>query len=100
MTKERRGEVNQRLAEFQWPGSDNRDQRLTYAIGHRYTADLNALAWLEVKLPRHGWNFGYDPKDVPPYIVSCCFDDFETTTEESTEAEARAEAICRYLEGK
>ena len=65
-----------------------------------YTTDLNALARLEGKLPPHSWSMGQAPDDdgwaVSLYVLDS-FGMFHSQCE-ATEAEARAEAICQYLE--
>ena len=59
-----------------------------------YTTDLNALVRLEGKLPPHGWDSKVDN------LWEMWGADFEYMGGgcAPTEAEARAEAICQYLE--
>ena len=102
MTEERKAEVNRRLAEFE----DQRDilegKNFGVALGlPDYTADLNALARLEGRLPPHKWillgaGATYATLDVEGNGVHV----FRSANAEPTEPEARAEAICRYLESR
>jgi len=110
MTPERKAEVNRLLAELDgWsfcrtgPGDDGFWQKCSdSSIGKcynlpDYTADLNALARLEKNLPRHWWQIDLtgDLPDIQASLhirFSLSFFEFGPT-----EAEARAEAIAKYL---
>ena len=112
MTDERKAEVNRRLAEYE--GVELWDTHSTTRLGGEvvaqsgwgkypdYTADLNALARLEAKLPHHWWTM-----EKGDYTGGFCMVEMKIVhaTNPSffggggdTEAEARAEAICQYLE--
>ena len=86
MIPERRAEVNRLLAEFEFPD---------------YCADLNALARLEAKLPPHGWTLSLSNGSKSVFVrLDVLGEEFKPLLQgfESTEAEARAEAVARYLE--
>lgn len=115
MTDERRAEVNKRLAQWEDRDFDRAvDEaadnlfvttaeaeaakvKYTYR-GADYTTDLNALLRLETKLPRHQWTiwYGYELEgDVSLQLIirGVTIDALSL----STETQARAEAIYRYL---
>jgi hypothetical protein len=106
MSPERKAEVNRRLAEFEgFEGILDDSPLLAFMGGNDYTADLNALTRLAAKLPAHAWAINYRLRrgedgrvladlwirepDLPSASILA-----------NTEAEARAEAICQYLESR
>ena len=123
MSPERRAEVNRGLAEFDgtwltvacsciqdgpWLHTHKRQPS-------NYTTDLNALSLLEAKLPPHGWNiWPVLTSTVPPRPRLTVVLDFnldghsgdplvrvpDWVGRADSEAEARAECICQYLESR
>lgn len=117
MTSERRAEVNRRLAEFEngaqdptrcpicfWPLAESADKGCVPGncsmrprpIHQRpdYTRDLNALSRLEGRLPWHEWHL------YPGHAEMWGTADMLGDGFEPTEAEARAEVICQWLESR
>lgn len=93
MTPERKAEINRRLAEFYEKATDYH----AIAITVDFTESLDALARLETKLPPHRWMLmrRLDGANAATLVWANeqFLDGYGTT-----EAEARAEAICHHLE--
>jgi hypothetical protein len=95
MDEKRKAEVNRRLHHFLEVEKCGMD------FGEDFTADLNALGRVEAKLPQPlGWEIHKAKAGVAVLLIAATDHQSRFTSESATEAEARADAICRYLESR
>ena len=87
------------LAEFECPEEIEDSRMLSFLEANDYCGNLSAISRLEMQLPLHDWHIYYHDATgfvgVTLHWLKKVSND--VTVGESTEAEARAEAIAQYL---